>query len=246
MYTLIIAGSAGLAVALLWPLLGLWGGVWLGTVLGLLLLVGISALVTRRIGKRLGPVMQQVQRQIQAGQTRLALQSLESLLPLAKWQILLGGQIHAQIGSIHYAHGDEAAAMNSLGRAHARVAEAQLLRASLLYRRKDVDGAIRALRDSVKYNRKNALLTNTLAWILSQEERTAEAIAVLTEAQRAAKGEEATKDNLIRLQNGKKMTMKSFGMPWYGLQLEKVPTALRQVPSNGPPRPGFRQPRRRR
>lgn len=245
MYTLIIAVSAGLLISILWPVLGIWGGLWLGTILGVLVMIAISAIVTRRISKRLEPAMQSIQRQVQAGQTRLALQTLESLLPLAKWQVLLGGQLHAQIGSIQYAGGEEAKAMESLSKAHGRVAEAQLLRASLLYRKKNVDEAVRVLKGSIKYNRKNALLFNTLAWILSQSERTDEAISQLQDALRTMKDDAATKDNLIRLQNGKKMTMKSFGMPWYGLQLEKVPNAMRQMPQ-GPSRPGFRQPPRRR
>ncbi|MCA9755452.1 MAG: tetratricopeptide repeat protein [Candidatus Eisenbacteria bacterium] len=245
MYTLIIAVTVGLLITVLWIALGLWGGIWLGTILGILVMVGISALVARRIGKRIEPAMQSVQRQIQAGQTRLALQTLESLLPMAKWQVLLGGQLHAQIGTIHYAQGEEAKAMESLSKSHARVAEAQLFRAALLYRKNDVDGATKALRGSVKYNQKNALLHNTLAWMLSQSDRTDEAIAALQEALKSLKDDSATKDNLIRLQNGKKMSMKSFGMTWYGLQLEKVPNALRQM-QQGPPRPGFRQPRRRR
>ena len=245
MYTLLIAVTVGLLIAILWPVLGIWGGVWLGTVLGVLVMIGISALITRRISKRIEPAMQSVQRQVQAGQTRLALQTLESVLPLAKWQILLGGQLHAQIGSIHYAGGDEAKAMESLSKAHGRVADAQLLRAALLYRRKNVEEATQALRGSLKYNRKNSLLHNTLAWMLSQSEKPEEAIAQLQEAIRMMKTDTATQDNLVRLQNGKKMSMKSFGMAWYGLQLEKVPNALRQAPQ-GPPRPGFRQPRRKR
>jgi tetratricopeptide (TPR) repeat protein len=244
-YTLIIATTVGLLIAILWPVLGIWGGVWLGTILGVLVMVGISALITRRISKRIEPAMQHVQRQIQAGQTRLALQSLESLLPLAKWQILLGGQLHAQIGSIHYAGGDETKAMDSLSKAHGRVAEAQLLRAALLWRKKNAAEAIRTLRGSIKYNRKNSMLCNTLAWMLSQSDRSEEAIAQLQETLKTLKDDTATKDNLIRLQNGKKMNMKSFGMSWYGLQLEKVPNSLRQMPQ-GLARPGFRQPPRRR
>ena len=39
---------------------------------------------------------------------------------------------------------------------------------------------------------------------------------------------EASKDNLLRLQNGRKLNMKQFGMSWYALKLEKPPSSMRQ------------------
>ncbi len=60
------------------------------------------------------------------------------------------------------------------------------------------------------------------------------------------KDNESTKDNLRRLQNGKKMNMKKFGFTWYSLQFEKLPASLRQGQGMAA-RKGFRQrPKRRR
>ena len=58
------------------------------------------------------------------------------------------------------------------------------------------------------------------------------------------KNHEHTKDNLLRLKNGKKMNMKKFGMAWYGLQFEKLPASMRQQQAPTA-RKGFRQRRRR-
>ena len=61
--------------------------------------------------------------------------------------------------------------------------------------------------------------------------------------EKADKNSEATKDNLNRLQNGKKMNMKRFGMSWYALKLENPPASMRQQ-APGAPRRGFRQKRK--
>ena len=50
----------------------------------------------------------------------------------------------------------------------------------------------------------------------------------LLRALQLEKNHEHTKDNLLRLQNGKKMNMKKFGMTWYGLQFENLPASMRQ------------------
>ena len=78
-------------------------------------------------------------------------------------------------------------------------------------------------------------------WVIAAEENPVSPIAILCE--KVDKKSEATKDNLNRLQNGKKMNMKRFGMSWYALKLENPPASMRQQPP-GAPRPGFRQKRK--
>ncbi len=51
------------------------------------------------------------------------------------------------------------------------------------------------------------------------------------------------KDNASRIQNGKKLNMKRFGMAWYALKLEVPPASMRQQ-APGSPRRGFRQKRK--
>ena len=72
------------------------------------------------------------------------------------------------------------------------------------------------------------------------------AIQKLLECQKVEPGNESTQENLDRLRNGKKLSMKRFGMNWHGLQLEKPPAELRQAQAMAG-RKGFRQkPQRRR
>ncbi|MFT5444056.1 MAG: hypothetical protein ACI8W3_003107, partial [Myxococcota bacterium] len=82
----------------IWTALGLWKGWAMGIVLCVLVFFLTFFLISRTLAKRLEPQFLAAQKQIQAGATKAAVKSLEGLLPMARWQILLKGQIYAQIG----------------------------------------------------------------------------------------------------------------------------------------------------
>ena len=71
------------------------------------------------------------------------------------------------------------------------------------------------------------------------------AINKLLVCQKIDKNNDSTQENLSRLQNGKKLSMKRFGIGWFGLQLEKPPAQLRAA-QGMTGRKGFRQKPRRR
>ncbi len=71
------------------------------------------------------------------------------------------------------------------------------------------------------------------------------AINKLLVCQKVDKINESTQENLSRLQNGKKLSMKRFGIGWLGLQLEKPPAQLRAA-QGMTGRKGFRQKPKRR
>jgi tetratricopeptide (TPR) repeat protein len=245
-YTILVALGVGVVAGAIWTLLGLWKTWAFGIVLGLVLFVTTFALLSRRNAKRIEPVFEQVQRQIQGGNVRLALRTLEELMPFARWQILLKGQLHAQMGSLCFTTGDEARALEHLQQASPRLADGQLFLASLRYRRGDVDEAKKILETAIGYNKKQVMLYHVYAWLLQKEGDRDGAIAQLLRGLKVEKSNESTKDNLERVQNGKKMNMKRFGMSWYGLQFEKLPAAMRQGGQPMMGRKGFRQKPRRR
>ena len=111
MYTLLIALALGLVAGAVWTLLGLWKTWAFGIVLGLIVFIVSFILISRRFGKKIQPVFEQVQKQIQAGKMQLALKTLEDLLAMSRWQIMLKGQINAQIGSLAFTMGDEGKAL---------------------------------------------------------------------------------------------------------------------------------------
>jgi tetratricopeptide (TPR) repeat protein len=225
-----------------WTLLGLWKTWAFGIVLGLTVFVVSFILISRRFGKKIQPIFEQVQKQIQAGKMQLALKTLEDLLAMSRWQIMLKGQINAQIGSLAFTMGDERKALDYLSKSSPRVADARLFLASIYYRRKDFDKAGEVLETAIRYNKKQVLLYNVYAYILNKRGKKDEAIEQLLRCLKVEKDNESTKDNLLRLQNNKKMNMKRFGMTWYSLQLEKLPVSMRQ--SQGMGQAGLRQRKR--
>jgi tetratricopeptide (TPR) repeat protein len=213
------------------------------------LLIGIAAsfgcmiFATRKIMKKLEPLFGQAQKQAQARQFKLALKTLKGILPYAKWQVMLKGQIESQMGVFHYADKNEASALEHLAKGSVRSPEAQMILASIHFKNGNVDQAKEVLEVTIKFNKKQVLLYNALAFMLQLKGQKDEAIVILQKGIKVLGGHEATQDNLNRLQNGKKMNMKPFGMNWYSLQLEKPPLSMMQDQFSG--RAGFRQPKRK-
>ncbi len=245
MYTILIAILIGASSGGVWTALGLWKtwqmGIVLAVVVGLLSFV----LISRWMARRIEPQFMGIQKQIQAGQTQLAIGQLESMLPLSRWQVLLKGQIHAQIGMLAYATGDEARAGEHLAKAGIRATEAQLTFAAMEYRRGRKDRAREILDVAIRANKKQILPYHVYAWILAKDGDREAAINKLLECQKVEKSNDSTQENLSRLQNGKKLSMKRFGIGWFGLQLEKPPAQMRAAQGMAG-RKGFRQKPKRR
>ena len=239
MYTILIANLLGIAVAALWISLGLWGGWILGIILATVIIFASMFIISRVVNKRLEPRLAQVQRQIQGGSPQLALKTLESLLPLGRWQLLFREQLYAQMGSIQYGLGDEAKALEMLRKSSPRAAEGQLILASIYHRKRQSTEAKKALESAIRFNKKNPLVFNAMAWLQLETGDRDGAIATLVRGAKSNGSDNPTKENLNRLRNGKRMSMRSFGLPWYSLKLEKPPASVRQVP--GMSHPGIRR-----
>lgn len=248
MYSVLVALLVGAAAGAIWEVVA-WQLEWafgFGILLAVVVAVAGFALLSRRTAKRIEPRFEQIQRQIQGGNVKLALNALEEMLPLAKWQILLKGQLYAQMGSLCFTTGDNAKALEYLEKASPRLSDGQLFLASLHYRKGDVAKSRQILETAIGYNKKQVILYNVYAWILNKEGDRDGAIEQLLRCLKVEKDNDSTKDNLQRVQNGKKMNMKRFGMTWYGLQFEKLPASMRQGQQQMMGRKGFRQKPRRR
>jgi tetratricopeptide (TPR) repeat protein len=244
MYTILIAILIGATSGGLWTALALWKTWQMGIVLAILISLLSFILISRFMARRVEPQFMAIQKQIQAGQTQLAIGQLESMLSLSRWQVLLKGQIHAQIGMLAYASGDEQRAASNLVRAGIRAIEAQLTFAALEYRRGRKSEAREILSNAIRANKKQILPYHVLAWMLAKDGDREAAIKKLIECQKIEKSNESTLENLSRLQNGKKLSMKRFGIGWFGLQLEKPPAQMRAAQGMAG-RKGFRQKARR-
>lgn len=245
MYTILVSLLIGAASGAVWTLLDLWKSWQMGIVLFVVVSFVAFIVISRVLARRVEPRFLAVQKQIQAGQTPLAIQQLEELMPMARWQVLLAGQIHAQIGLLAYASGDEKRAEEHLSKAGYRATEAKLAHAALEYRRGRKTQAFEALDVAIRANKRQIMPYHVYAWMLVKEGDRDAAIDKLVAAEKAEKSNESTQENLDRLRNGKKLNMKRFGMAWYGLQLEKPPAQYRQQQGMAG-RKGFRQRKQRR
>jgi tetratricopeptide (TPR) repeat protein len=162
---------------------------------------------------------------------------------LGNWQPLLKGQIYAQMGILCVSTGNEEKGLAYLEKSSTRFADAQMFLAAAHSKRGNHDKALSVLQTCEAFNKKHILLHNLHAYLLEKQGKRTEAIAVLNKLLKSEKSNETTKDNLLRLQNDKKLNMKRFGMPWYALQLEKPPASMGQQRAA---RPGFRQKGKRR
>lgn len=239
MYTILISILIGVVVGVVYTLLGLWKTWAMGIILGTLVAVGSLVLISRLLAKRIEPRFLDAQKQIQSGANQLALKTLEELLPMARWQILLKGQIYAQMGLLAYAMEKEDKALIYLRQSGHRVADARLALVALLFRRKEYDEAFEAMDMAIKANKKQMILYNAYAWMLNKKGDRDKAVEQLQRCLKIEPSNESTKDNLLRLQNNRKMNMKPYGMQWFGLKLEKPPASMRQYPPGM--NKGFRQ-----
>jgi len=210
----------------------------LGTLAGLIVAVLIMFLVGRRMRRRLEPALLQVRRQAEAGMIQPAMETLASLLPLGAWIPLLKGQIYAQMGVLAQQSGKQEQALEYLNRASRGSTEAQLMLAVAQEKAGDWAAARKVLDRAAARQKKSDLFQNVQAFLLHKHGESAQAMARLSRFV-DKHGGEASKDNLLRLQNDRRLNMKPFGLTWYALGYEHPPKSVGQVQTA---RKGFRQP----
>lgn len=238
MYPILIAAGVSLPLMLGLLLVPEKPFFFLAPFAGLVTFFPILILLSRRGSARVQPLFEQAERQAKAGNIPQALQTLEKALEHRHWQLFLDKQINTQIGTLHYGAGDEEKAIEYLSKGYPKTSQGHLVLGAIHYRQKNVDAALEALELGIRFNKKSPILYNLLAWILAKEGRRDAAIEALSRCAKANAGDEPTQDNLERLRNDKKMTMKPFGQLWYMLKFESLPGMV----AGQPLRKGFRQP----
>lgn len=261
-FGLLIGALVGLAFG--WPNVRISYGV----IPGILAAFGAAYFIYRRVSDRMAIEMVAVQnilagspqrpatsvaeqREMEAKARTTIDQAVVALLGIRKrlgpWIPTMAGQINGNIGSLLYmtkrfndARPYLAGAAFNHGLAHAMMG-------AIHYRDKSPLLMKTAFERAVKWSEKEALIWNTYAWCLDESGNRTEAIAVLNRGLKAMTAEPRTQANLDNLQNGRKMKMQPFEMPWYQLLLEEPPREVVEQmmggmrdPRAGLPRPGFR------
>jgi tetratricopeptide (TPR) repeat protein len=219
---LLISLAAG---AVIGALSGLAVGWLAAPIPGLLVATAVYFVMGRRVGSQLQAAMMQVQKEIQAQRIENAIQLLEGLkAKYARMQFFAGASIDGQIGAIHFMRGEFQKARPYLEGSFARMWEPQAMLAVVYSKKKEFAKVDEVLEKAARYSPKQGLLWSLWAWIHWKAGEKDKAISILARGKDAlGDKDDVLSQNLLALQNNKKMKMKGYGEAWYTFQLEKHP-----------------------
>lgn len=218
---LLSGALSGLAV-------GLAFGSVAGVFPGLVVFGVVYFLLARRVAKKLEDAMGAVYKEVQRGQVEAAVRMLETLKnKVGKMQFFAGASIDGQIGSLYFMRKDFDRARPFLEKSFVRLWHTQVMLAVLLAKKKEFAEVDRVLERAAKYSPKQGLLWSTWAWLHWKAGHRDVAIQLLARGKAALDGkDEVLNENLLALQNNKKMKMKRYGDMWYQFHLEEHPRVL--------------------
>ena len=159
----------------------------------------------------------------------LAVSTLESAYVHAPRQIGVRTQIDSQIGMLHFLNKDYNKALPYLSRARGFghwMGTAML--AVIYYKKKELDLMRQTLEIVTKKGKKTNLAWSLKAYLLCQINERDAAQAVLIEGLKHTKDDAKVKENLLSLQNGKKLKMRAYKEQWYQFHLERPPPQYQQ------------------
>lgn len=154
-----------------------------------------------------------------------AIKKLKLGYKFSRWQFLVRSQIDAQIGIILYSiKQDLNASMPYLEKSFKRNWIAQGMLAVAYMKKHKPEKMEEVFEVAVRLNKKQDLLWNLYAYCFQKMKKQEKAIEVLNRAKKILPANKHVIDNLVALQNNKKMKMKGYGEQWYQFNLEKPPT----------------------
>jgi len=189
----------------------------------------IAAIVTmfllgRRVFKEVEVIMTDAAKDLQAQRFDIAIATLKKGYALNRRQFGVRSQIDSQIGMILFLRKDTNAAipyLESSKRLGHWLGVAML--AVGYYKKKDHVRMKETFELLVNKGKKQGLAWNLYAYCLSQIGDSAGAQAILARGEAAATGDNRVKENLLAVQNGKKIKMKGYANDWYQFHLEAPP-----------------------
>ena len=245
MLTVLIAFVFGICVTTLVRLTHLVHSTAGAVLPGVIAMLTVSVLLFRRVGKQVTPLVEEAQRHVQGGRRELALQKLREALRFARWQPLLGGQLHMQLGVLQYVSGDLDAALSELEQTGSRPWEGPAFLGCTHFKKHKDDAMVRAFERAVKTGKKESLAWTVYAWCLQSRNRRDQAVAVLKRGVDKVPADARLKANLELASENKKIKVAPYGDKWAAFMLDG---SLPGVPDNVPKfargfaqRPGFRQ-----
>jgi tetratricopeptide (TPR) repeat protein len=192
-------------------------------------LVGLIAtyvLLARRTVKQLDVLMNKVQAELQARKPDRAVAALEAAFPLGRWQFLVDGQLHGQIGILLYIQKKFDEAEPHLKQAFIKIGTARAMLGAQQYRRKEWAEMEATFDAALKANKNEGLLYAVYAWCEDKRGERKKAIEILQRGVNENPSDEKLKNLLIRTQNDKRMKLEAWGEQWWQFWLESPPQMM--------------------
>lgn len=230
MYNLLISLGVGIAVALGVKFAGF--SIWAGIIPGVLAFAATFVLLARRVAKRVQALMESVQKEFQGQpanqkealqRVERAVKTLEQGLVYDKWQLMVGPELHAQIGMLQYMAKKLDEAKVHFAKASPRNYMAKAMEGALHYQRKDYPAMEASFEAAVKSGKKESLVWAAYAWCLLQLKEKDKALRVLARGVETNPSDEKLKSSLTQLQNDKRLKMKPYEPMWWQFGLEAPP-----------------------
>lgn len=206
--------------------------IWAAIVPAVILFVVTYLLLARRISNKVQAIVSQAQKELSVqpanerdkkARVERGIKLLEQGLAYDKWQFLVGSELHAQIGMVHYMVKNYDQAMPHLLKANARNYMAKAFQGALYYQRKDYKAMEKAFEAAVAAGKKEAIVWAVYAWCLSQLKEREKAIRVMARAVEKNPSDEKLKSGMSALQNDKRLKMRPYEPMWWQFGLESPP-----------------------
>jgi len=216
---------------------------WLAGFLPALIVLGVAyVLLARRSGRQLEAIFKRAMKEMEGGRVDQGRKILEEGFALARWQFLVGAQIHAQLGSIDYLQRNFKSARKHLEKAWSRHWQAQAMLAAIDHREGNNAAALGRLEKLKSAGAKEAVYWGLFAYIATESGDADKALQVLDLGQQQLPSSDSLKNMANQVRNKKKVKMKPFAPGWYQFFPEQIPKeSLMQAQRPGKTYP---QPRR--
>jgi hypothetical protein len=182
-------------------------------------------LISRKLAQKLESSMKSIQDDLMKSHIDRAIARLKEIADrYGRWQFFLRSTIDGQIGSIYYMKSQFQLARPYLERAFVRHWVAKAMLALIYYRERKIKKADEVFEHTTRYVKKSGLLWSLWAYCVWRNDEIERAISILTKGKSyLGDNDPHLVQNLLSLQNQKRMKMKAYGEQWYQFQLELSP-----------------------
>jgi tetratricopeptide (TPR) repeat protein len=230
MLAIAISVALGLVVAVATLLAFPW---WASILPALATMVATYVFIVRKVNGQLQKAMQGVQGALMQRNIDGALTVLEGIKQkFGRWVLFLNAQIDGQIGGIYFLKKDFEKARPYLEKSFTRMWEPKVMLGVLASGqlgggKGDMKKVDEIFEGAARYSPKQGLMWSTWAYLHWKAGDAKRAVEILARGKQIlGEADALLSQNLLALQNDKKLKMKGYGDPWYQLHLEQHPMVM--------------------